>query len=739
MSAPSVLSLAHLNGRNGFRLAGNEPEGFSGTKVSSAGDVNGDGYADVVIGASDASPNGLSYAGSSYVVFGSASGFAADLPLSDLNGSNGFRLDGAVGRGYSGRSVSSAGDVNGDGIDDILIGAPESSQGGTGQVHVVFGTRDGFDAVMSLADLDGSNGFLLEAAEPGFGIGASVSVAGDMNGDGIDDLIIGGRGGYERTGHSYVVFGSSSAFPAAISLGDLDGIDGFRIDGETIGDFSGFPVSAAGDVNGDGFDDVIVAARHGGSAILQGESYVVFGNGAAFPSVFSLADVNGANGFRIGGTEGGPRSGFSVSAAGDVNGDGFDDVIVGAPSGNELGLHNAGTSYVLFGAADGFPAAVPLSYLDGENGFRLDGFFAFGGSGTAVSAAGDVNGDGVDDLIIGVPGSDYNGELLPGEAHVVFGSTSGFPASLSQGDLDGTNGFRMIGIDRDDYAGASVSSAGDVNGDGFDDLIVGAPWANRDTGESYVVFGSVDGFVQARVEGTGGDDWLSLPGAWQNGLSLLDGGAGTDMMSFAGLDAPVYVNLSTSRAASSASSAPFDLAMEGVENVTGTSHADIVVGGEYAEWIRGLGGNDTIYALGMAADRYDGGAGRDTLSYIFAESGISVSLIRGTGFAGEAQGDSLVGFEDVIGSFHDDIIWGDHGANKLRGGAGDDTLIGNGGDDYLLGGFGQDVVLYAGNQADYQIRQDGAATWVTDLAGGAGTDLIGQVEILRFADGDLML
>ncbi|MCI5098286.1 MAG: hypothetical protein MRY77_18385, partial [Rhodobacteraceae bacterium] len=109
------------------------------------------------------------------------------------------------------------------------------------------------------------------------------------------------------------------------------------------------------------------------------------------------------------------------------------------------------------------------------------------------------------------------------------------------------------------------------------------------------------------------------------------------------------------------------------------------------------------------------------------------------GFAGDAQQDVITGIEDVTGSFHDDIIWGDHGANKLLGGAGDDTLIGNGGDDYLLGGFGQDVVLYAGNQADYQIRQDGAATWVTDLAGGGGTDLIGQVEILRFADGDLLL
>ena len=282
-----------------------------------------------------------------------------------------------------------------------------------------------------------------------------------------------------------------------------------------------------------------------------------------------------------------------------------------------------------------------------------------------------------------------------------------------------------------------------MNGDGYDDLVIGSgigSWLDLERkGASYVIFGAETGFLNVGVSGTDGADWLSLPLNWRYGLTSIDGGSGTDMMSFAGLDAGIYVNTHTDRVVSTHSSGPFDLVMDSIENVTGTAHNDTFFGSDRAETFRGLGGNDSFYGSDGGRDVYQGGSGRDLLSYAFSSDGVSVSLLRQRGFAGDAQQDVITGIEDVTGSFHDDIIWGDHGANKLLGGAGDDTLIGNGGDDYLLGGFGQDVVLYAGNQSDYQIRQDGAATWVTDLVGGAGTDLIGQVEILRFADGDLLL
>ena len=127
---PSKISLSSLNGANGFRLNGGAPYDLSGWSVSSAGDVNGDGFGDLIVGAHDADPNGLS-SGSSYVVFGRKTGFAASLDLSTLNGTNGFRLDGAAAYDFSGWSVSGAGDVNGDGFADLIIGARGADPNGS--------------------------------------------------------------------------------------------------------------------------------------------------------------------------------------------------------------------------------------------------------------------------------------------------------------------------------------------------------------------------------------------------------------------------------------------------------------------------------------------------------------------------------------------------------------------------------------------------------------------------------
>jgi Ca2+-binding RTX toxin-like protein len=458
---PLSFNLSDLDGNNGFVLNGFF-QSFSGFSVSGAGDVNGDGIDDVIIGAPlapGAPGTGADRAGRSYVVFGRLGGFSPSFNLQELDGSNGFFINGINFRDSSGFPVSDAGDINGDGIDDLIIGANNN------QAYVVFGQRGGFSSSLNLADLDGSNGFALNGFS---GVGLSragdwVSGAGDINGDGIDDLTIGSP----ASGQSYVVFGRQGGFNPSLNTSELDGSNGF-----VINEGGGNSVSDAGDINGDGIDDLIIA-QAGPNA------YVVFGWRDGFSASLELGELNGNNGFGIHGVA--PFR--SVSGAGDVNGDGIDDLIIGSPIRG-----GAGQSYVVFGQRGGFSSSLNLADLDGSNGFAINGINSFDFSGYSVSGAGDINGDGIDDLIIGAYGADPNGDSS-GQSYVVYGRREGFGSTLNLADLDGSNGFALNGINGGDQSGRSVSGAGDVNGDGIDDLIIGARLAGQRAGQSYVVFG----------------------------------------------------------------------------------------------------------------------------------------------------------------------------------------------------------------------------------------------------------
>jgi hypothetical protein len=575
----SSINLSELDGSNGFVINGingiNEYPSLD-LSVSDAGDVNGDGFDDLVIRRATYN-NADTF---SYVVFGQAGGFGASFNLSTLDGSNGFVINGINDAGpYSGGSVSSAGDVNGDGIDDLIVGVPQFVYyPNPGMSYVVFGQAGGFGASLNVSTLDGSNGFLINSRTRslslGESLGWSVSDAGDVNGDGIDDLIIGAPdatlNGQVYTGASYVVFGQTGGFEATLDLSTLDGSNGFAINGINQNDRLGRSVSDAGDVNGDGIDDLIIGAPstdpNGQSSARS--SYVVFGQAGGFDATLDLSTLDGSNGFAINGINAGDFLGGSVTSAGDINGDGFDDLIIGAPSTDPNGQSSAGSSYVVFGQVEGFDATMDLSTLDGSNGFVINGINAGDFLGGSVSSAGDVNGDGIDDLIIGAPGTDPNGQSSAGSSYVVFGQAGGFDATLDLSTLDGSNGFVINGINAGDFLGGSVSSAGDINGDGFDDLIIGAPG----NGEPYTLYSANASYLLY------GDDF--------SGLLSTPSTAGDDTLTGTAND---------------------NILIGGLGN-------DFIVGGGGTDVLTGGAGNDTLVISDLNFRRINGGSGTDTLS-----------------------------------------------------------------------------------------------------------------------------
>lgn len=477
-----------------FKINGAASE-YHGRAVSSAGDVNNDGHDDIIVSSWKGSPLSRSAAGIVYVMFGGTSS-VNDISLSTFtSGVHGFRIFGATKGDHLGFAVGSAGDVNGDGVNDIVVaatGADPEDRSAAGITYVIFGQHH---ANSTFSDIDlstfstGTHGVRIFGATPDSKLGWSVGHTGDVNGDGIDDIIIGAPG-KDRigAGAGYVLFGRAVFRSDIDLLGFTSGADGFRMHGVADSRF-GFAVSGAGDVNGDGIADIIFGA-HSESPLSRasaGAAYVIYGKATAYSDLSAATFTTGADGYKIIGRTAGSHCGYSVGRAGNFNADGFDDVIVGEPSQDA-----PGAATIIFGKAAASTESIDLSSIvPGNLGVRISGAASGDLFGSAVSGAGDVNGDGVEDVIIGAPLASAPLRSQTGKTYILFGQNHTTTATATVTNLDiqsvttGTAGIVIQGAGPGHMSGHSVSRAGDVNGDGYSDVLIGSLAA----GASYLISG----------------------------------------------------------------------------------------------------------------------------------------------------------------------------------------------------------------------------------------------------------
>ncbi len=729
---PSVIDVTDLDGSNGFTIDAANINEAPGSSVA-VGDVNGDGFADVIVGAPGVAFNylgGPDY--SAYVIFGHG---ADDVPVRPaVSTSDNFDLTavfnvefGAVNSGdtQAGYAVSYAGDFNGDGIGDFMVSAPHDD-GQDGATYIVFGKTGLSDANPTEAiRIDGS-----QTSGVGDLSGYSVAAVGDVSGDGFDDVLISSphaaADGRSWAGVSYVVYGNASG--ANIDLAHFDSSEGFRIIGPAF-DGVGQSVTAAGDVNGDGRMDFLIGApfTSPNGAALAGSTYLVYGSDSG--ADVDLANLAPSQGIRLDGVLQ-EEMGFSVSAAGDINGDGLADIVIGAPGASP----GAGSSaYVIFGKVGGLSNVDPAHLAPGD-GFRIHGAAAGDEAGYSVASAGDFNGDGFDDLIIGAPGADPNGKTDAGSAYVIFGKASGF-GDVDLAHLSAADGFRIDGpaivqpFDYSTHLGTSVTGAGDINGDGYSDIVVGAPAGSFTQGSAYVIYGEASAAVNKT--GTAGDDRL-FGGDFDDTLS---GGDGNDVLG--GKDGNNVLTGGTGRDA-------FVYTLSG-------QHHDVVTDfrqGEDAIDLRATGISDFATAQQFMSSDAQGNAVITTISNGVSSTmtltGISAAQLTASDFAfaddgatrvltGSDAADDLFGgiSTDILnGGGGDDAIFGGQGPDILRGDAGNDRLFGGQGDDSLEGGAGADLLDGgAGNdEVTYSSAQSGVAA---SLASGHGTagDAAGDVYV----------
>ncbi len=522
-----------------------------GWAVAGDGDFNGDGVMDLAVSSQgfDVTGNGMTFAnaGAVYVLFGGSDALL-NMDLSQIpvagggDGSQGFVLYGTQTNENIGASLASAGDINGDGIDDLLVGAPLMPNPlGGGGAYLVFG-RPSSDpmpaefALQTLRTADESNsgfGVVLEGSQGGGSAGIDVVGDLDLNGDGIADMVIGNSfvsGFTARLGLTYVLYGrdATNPWPGRFRLVLLQtnlatGEEGFVIISDASDNGLGSRLGNLGDFTGDGIDDLLLGSPSASAAnglatsagfVIPGRSPMASGGSAVNEFTSDGVDLSQEGGrstaLQLVGDVPEDISGEGMAGIGDVNGDGRPDLAVTAPLADHGG-EDSGSVYVLFGRPLGsavaerqsLPALLPANGGNGTVGFVLVGEPGQR-LGDALEPAGDFNGDGVDDFVVGAK-SDNEGGAEAGAVYVVYGRSEGFPASVSVTELIASNrGRKFLGQAATDKVGDRLAVGMDINRDGSSEVLVGARLVDQvssNAGRVYVINGeggAVEGF-------TGGD------------------------------------------------------------------------------------------------------------------------------------------------------------------------------------------------------------------------------------------
>ncbi|MBC7986179.1 MAG: FG-GAP repeat protein [Sphingomonadaceae bacterium] len=579
--------------------------------------------------------------------------------LGALDADDGFKAEGAAGNDFAGFSLAVLGDMNGDGVSEFAIGAaffddPNAYNGGA--VYILYGKPGGNNlADIDLANLDAEDGFIVFGAAAGDNLGRRVADVGDVDGDGFDDVALAapGTAGSGPDSGATVVFYGRAQFDASYHVDELDPEDAEVI----VAPQDQRSNTAVATIDTDPGSLAAVAFLlgffHETDLLDEGSvvAYIIergFGSGPLNGGDIESASID----FTITGDAASDAAGCSLATA-DVNGDGFEDILTGA-YGNDAGGSNAGAAYVLFGSATGF-TDTDLTGLESRpaEGFKLVGEEGGDYAGRGLANAGDFNGDGIDDIIVGAPGNEAGG-ISAGRAYIVFGKTSGF-GTIDLGSL-GSGGFSIQGDDASDKAGYDVSSAGDVNGDGFDDIIVGAKGANFYAGSAYVIFGRAAGIGAIDLSSLAAADGFRIDGAAgqdQAGAGISGGDINGDGFSDIMVGAPGHDGSNGSY--SGAAYVIYGVAPTTAVNRVGAAGDQTIRGGRFDDTLSGLGGADSLVG-GKGDDRLNGGKGADT----------------------------------AIGGNGADVLTGFKGEDSLHGGAGADTLTGGAGSDTLTGSTGAD-------------------------------------------------